>query len=235
MSNLDTTSETLARLLGTKVPPIAIAFTDTPPDGVAHVAEAAPAGCSYWKMAADGAVFWTSPSDHFGCPVGAHTHAVALPAEVQERLQGLVGTMVQLQYIRREDVAQIPTRRSPLRHAVYAPLDKAPVPPDVVLVKGSARHMMLLAEAAERAGVAGAAPAQGRPTCGVLPQATNSGRTAISFGCVGNRVYTGAGDDEAWFAIPGPALEAVVRGLQVVAEANAQLEVFHRARRDGAA
>jgi uncharacterized protein (DUF169 family) len=234
MNDMDTASRSLGRLLGTTQPPIAIAFTDTPPEGVPHVDAAGPAGCSYWKMAAAGAVFWTQPSDHFGCPVGAHTHAVALPPEVQEQLQGLVGTMVQLQYIRMEDVPQIPTRRSPLRHAVYAPLDKAPVPPDVVLVKGSARQMMLLAEAAERAGVAGASPAMGRPTCAVLPQATNSGRTAISFGCVGNRVYTGAADDEAWFAIPGPALEAVVRDLEVVAEANAKLEVFHRERRGGA-
>jgi uncharacterized protein (DUF169 family) len=230
MDTYAASAESLARLLGTTSPAIAIAFTDEPPAGVERVAGAAPAGCSYWKMAADGAVFWTAASDHYGCPVGAHTHAVSLPPDVQEQLQGLVGTMVQLQYLRMEDVPNIPTRRAPLRHAVYAPLAKAPVAPDVVLVRGTARQIMLLTEAAERAGVAGAGPALGRPTCAVLPQATNSDRTAVSFGCVGNRVYTGATDDEAWFAIPGSRLTDVVRDLAVVTEANAQLETFHRGR-----
>ena len=54
-----------------------------------------------------------------------------------------------------EEVPQIPTRKTPLRVAVYAPLAAAPVPPDVVLVRGNARQLMLLAEAAQAAGVAG--------------------------------------------------------------------------------
>ena len=48
----------------------------------------------------------------------------------------------------------------------------------------------------------------GRPTCAVLPEAINSARTAASFGCIGNRVYTGADDTEAYFAIPGLQLGA---------------------------
>jgi uncharacterized protein (DUF169 family) len=64
----------------------------------------------------------------------------------------------------------------------------------------------------------------------VIPQAINSARAGVSFGCVGNRVYTGALDDEAYFAIPGPGLEAIVTALAVIAEANTQLEVFHRGR-----
>jgi uncharacterized protein (DUF169 family) len=89
---------------------------------------------------------------------------------------------------------------------------------------------MLLAEAAQSAGAAGTTPAMGRPTCAVLPEAINSGRTAASFGCIGNRVYTGAGDDEAYFAIPGGQLAAIERRLEVIVRANSQLEKFHRAR-----
>jgi hypothetical protein len=47
---------------------------------------------------------------------------------------------------------------------------------------------------------------------------------------VGNRVYTGAGDNEAYFAVPGDKLEALVARLEVVLRANAELEKFHRAR-----
>jgi uncharacterized protein (DUF169 family) len=75
----------------------------------------------------------------------------------------------------------------------------------------------------------------GRPTCAVLPQALASGRSAASFGCVGNRVYTGAGDDEAYYAIPGAALEAVAAKLPIIVRANAELETFHQARRADAA
>jgi uncharacterized protein (DUF169 family) len=70
----------------------------------------------------------------------------------------------------------------------------------------------------------------GRPTCAVLPEAINSARTAASFGCVGNRVYTGAGEDEAYFAIPGAHLAAIEDRLAVVIRANQALEQFHRER-----
>jgi uncharacterized protein (DUF169 family) len=64
----------------------------------------------------------------------------------------------------------------------------------------------------------------------VLPEAINSARTAASFGCIGNRVYTGAADTEAYFAIPGPHLAAVEENLAIIVRANLALETFHRAR-----
>jgi len=70
----------------------------------------------------------------------------------------------------------------------------------------------------------------GRPTCAVVPEAINAGRTSASFGCVGNRVYTGAADDEGYFAIPGAQLPIVEQKLAVVVRANEELEKFHRAR-----
>ena len=114
------------------------------------------------------------------------------------------------------------------RAAAGPPLAKAPVPPDVVLVRGNARQLMLLAEAAQFAGVAGAGAAMGRPTCAVLPEAINSDRTALSFGCVGNRVYTGASDNDAYFAIPGSQLAVVEEKLSAIVRANQELEKLHR-------
>lgn len=219
----------LAQLLQLRTPPIAIAFVASPPAGIPR-ATPEPAGCGYWRRAAAGEVFYTLADDHKACPVGAHTHHVALTPSEHEALIGLVETMVGLSYLKREDVAKIPRRTAALQTAVYAPLSRAPMPPDVVLVRGDARQLMLLAEAAEHAGVAGRSPAMGRPTCAALPESINSSRTAISLGCVGNRVYTAAGDGDAYFAIPGVHLEALERSLAVVARANEALEAFHRGR-----
>jgi uncharacterized protein (DUF169 family) len=220
----------LVDLLGPSSKPIAISFVDAPPAGVAHVAAAEPAGCGYWRRAAEGQTFYTEAADQVRCPVGAHTHNVALTPEQSKELEGLVGTMVGLEYLTMDDVAKIPRRSRPFRYAVYAPLDRAPLAPDVVLVRGNARQLMLLAEAAHSAGVQGDGATLGRPTCAVLPQAIETGKAASSFGCVGNRVYTGAADNEAYFAIPGDELAALTARLAVIVNANCELEKFHRAR-----
>ena len=226
-------TSSLGELLHLDSPPVAIAFVDTPPSGVPHVSSTEPAGCGYWRRAAQGEVFFTVADDHKRCPVGAHTHNVPLSPEEQQELMGLVQTMVGLSYLKMEEVPQIPTRQTPLRVAVYAPLARTPVAPDVVLVRGNAQQLMLLAEAAQAAGLAGSNATMGRPTCAVLPESINSARTAASFGCIGNRVYTGAGANDAYYAIPGEHLAALEHSLAVIVRANQELEKFHRARAAG--
>lgn len=220
----------MQELLGLKLPPVAIAFRDSAPAGVSRIEAPTPAGCGYWRLAAEGRVFYTEASDHYTCPVGAHTHGVDLPESVAKELQGLVQTMVGLQYIKMEEIPLIPRRRGPFGVAIYAPLAQAPFEPDLVLVRGTVKQLMLLAEAAQGAGVAGGGATMGRPTCAVLPEALQSERTATSFGCIGNRVYTGLGNDEGYYAIPGSKVSDVVEKLAVIVEANRQLETFHRSR-----
>ena len=224
----------LEHLLGTTTTPVAVAFRDTPPPNVKRIAAPQPAGCGYWRIAAEagenGNVFYTEASDHFNCPIGAHTHNVAVPPEVGKQLEGLISTMVELKYLKMADVPSIPRRKDAFHVAVYAPLASAPCDPDVVLVRGNVRQLMLLAEAAQSAGVVGDNPTLGRPTCAVLPQAIESGQTAASYGCIGNRVYTGLGDDEGYFAIPGAHLDAVAAHLATIVSANQELEKFHTAR-----
>ena len=209
---------------------MAVAFSDAPPAGLSRIDSPAVSGCTYWKLAAEGRSFYTNAEDHFGCPVGAHTHNVTLTPEKQAELQGMVGTMVQLQYIQMEEVPQIPHRRAPFNVASYAPLDAATFPPDAVLVRGNARAIMLLAEAAGAAGTPVQGGVMGRPTCAVIPITVEDGRAAASAGCIGNRVYTGMRDDEMYFSIPGGQLEAVVTKLETIVNANKALESFHRGR-----
>ncbi len=220
----------LQELLQLRAAPVAITFRAAAPAGVAHVSSKEPAGCGYWRRAAAGEIFYTDADDHKKCPVGAHTHGVKLNAAESKELEGLVKTMVDLEYLSMGEVPSIPTRAEPFGVAVYAPIDRAPLPADVVLVRGNARQLMLLAEASQAAGVAGATPTMGRPTCAVLPEALESKRTSASFGCIGNRVYTALADSEAYFAIPGAALSAVEAKLRTIVHANQELEKFHRAR-----
>jgi len=222
-------SDVLQKVLGLELPAIGIAFRSQAPAGVRHAA-AGPASCSYWKLAADGEVFWTDAADHQGCPIGAHTHGVQMSAAKQQELMGMIGTMVELRYIRMEEVPQIPQRKAPLQIAIYGPLEKMPCEADLVLVRGTAAQLMVLVEAAQAAGVAPDSPAMGRPTCAALPQALDSARPAVSLGCIGNRVYTGLRDGEGYVALPASTLEAVVDKLASIAHANLALEKFHRSR-----
>jgi len=119
----------------------------------------------------------------------------------------------------------------PFRVAVYAPLAEAPLPPDVVLVRGHARQIMLVAEAARAAGLAGDAAAMGRPACAMIPAVLSGPGGVTSLGCIGNRVYTGLGDDELYFTIPGPRVGDVVERLETVVRANQELEKYHEGRR----
>jgi uncharacterized protein (DUF169 family) len=220
----------LQSLLNLQSAPVAITFRPTAPAGVAHIAAPEPASCGYWRRAAAGEVFYTDAEDHKKCPVGAHTHGVKLNEAEAKELEGLVGVMVKLEYLSMDEVPSIPTRKEPFGVAVYAPLERAPLPPDVVLVRGNARQLMLLNEAAQAAGVNESAPTMGRPTCALLPEAINEQRAGASLGCIGNRVYTGLTDSEAYFAIPGSAVAAVEERLRVIVHANEELEKFHRAR-----
>lgn len=225
----------IQELLGLKRSPVAIAFRDTAPADIPRVTAPAPAGCSYWKLAAEGQTFYTEASDHYTCPVGAHTHGVDLPPQVATELNGLVETMVGLQYLTMADIPTIPRRQEPFRVALYAPMTQATFTPDLVLIRGTVRQLMLLAEAAQSAGIAGGSATMGRPTCAVIPETLQSGQTASSFGCIGNRIYTGLGDDEGYYTLPGAKLADVVDKLSIIAEANRQLEAFHRRRAETAA
>lgn len=223
----------IGELLGLKKSPVAIGFREQAPPGVTKVTAAAVSGCSYWKNAAQGQTFYTDASDHYGCPVGAHTHGIDLPEQQAEELQGLVGTMVELQYIAMEEVGQLPQLSGGFNVAVYAPLHEADFEPDVVVLVGNPRQMMVLAEAAHAAGIGSATSMVGRPTCAAIPAALQSQRVVTNLGCIGNRVYTELSDDELYFVVPGAQLDTLADKLVVLTTANQELAGFHAGRAAG--
>jgi uncharacterized protein (DUF169 family) len=225
-----TTTNRLQDLLQLQTSPVALAFRPTPPPNIPRVAAPAPSGCTYWKHAAEGRAFYTEAADHYRCPIGAYTHGIDLPPEQAKELEGVVGTMVSIGYIRPEEVPGIPRRQEAFGVAIYAPLADMPCEPDVVLVRGDARQMMLLTEAAGAAGVGVQSPLMGRPTCAAIPEVLRTAHSAGSLGCIGNRVYTGLTDSEFYVALPGKALNAVIEKLAGIVDANRQLESYHHAK-----
>lgn len=210
--------------------PVAVSFRDAAPSGVPKFAGSMPSGCSFWPLAMRGRVFYTVPADHYNCAVGSHTHNIPLPAERAQELPQTLAFMTGLGYVKMDEVPGIPQLPRAPGVVVYAPLGDTPVDPDVVLFVGRAGRVMLLQEAALRAGVGARVPFLGRPTCMALPAALAGGAVA-STGCIGNRVYTELSDDELYVAVPGKELGRVAEELATITHANATLADYHRERR----
>jgi uncharacterized protein (DUF169 family) len=219
----------LTDTLGLRRRPVAIAFLETPPEGVSAFVGSLPSGCSFWKLAADGRTFYTVPGDHYNCPIGSYTHNIALPPEREPELTQMLSTMAEIGYIRMEEVPAIPRVAAPPRVIVYAPLGDTPVDPDAVLVTGEPARLMLLHEAAMRSGI-GVQPLFGRPTCMAVP-ASATQPVVSSMGCIGNRIYTGLPDSELYTTVSGQQIRAVAEQLPTVATANATLAQYYAARR----
>lgn len=209
--------------------PVAVAFRDEAPAAVRKFSGSEPAGCSFWRLAAEGGSFSTAPEDHYNCPVGSYTHNIPLPENRAQELPNILGTMTSLGYLKMEEVPGMPVLPKTPKNILFAPLGDTTVDPDVVLFVATPGKLMLLEEAALRAGAASKLPLLARPTCMAIPAALQHGMVT-SAGCVGNRVYTNLGDDELYAAIPGSALELVAQELQTIATANSTLEQYHRGR-----
>lgn len=229
MTRYSTIEQHFTDALGLQRRPVAIAFRNAPPADVAKLSRTEPSGCSFWRLAADGRVFYTLPGDHYNCPIGSYTHNIPLPEEREPELAQTLSLMTNVGYLRMEEVPAIPRLAETPGAIVYAPLGDTPVEPDVVLMAGQPGRLMLFQEAATRAGVA-VRPLLGRPTCMAIPAALD-GALVASVGCIGNRIYTELPDDEMYVALAGTDLANVAEQLGTIVDANSALTDYHRTRR----
>lgn len=216
--------------LGLSRRPVAIAVSDAVPAGIAKFTGTVPSGCSFWRLASEGRTFYTVPGDHYNCAIGAYTHNIPLPPDREKELPETLGFMTGIGYVRMEEVPGIPRLPATPAAVIYAPLANTPVDPDVVLFSGPAGQVMLLQEAAIRAGVAAQLNTLGRPTCMAIPAAMALGMVA-STGCVGNRVYTGLDAGDLYAAVPGKDLARLAEETATIGAANAKLLEYHRGRK----
>ncbi|HEY6360828.1 MAG TPA: DUF169 domain-containing protein [Vicinamibacterales bacterium] len=219
----------LTGALGLRRRPIAVAFRETVPPGVAAFTGSLPSGCSFWKLAAEGRSFYTVPGDHFNCPIGSYTHNIPLPPDREPELRQTLAWMTEIGYLRMDEVPGIPRLPVTPGVIVYAPLADTPVEPDTVMVVGEPGRLMLLHEAATRSGIA-VQPLFGRPTCMAIP-ASLTDAVVSSMGCVGNRMYTGLSDSELYASVSGKQLGAVAEQLVTIVAANVVLSTYYEQRR----
>jgi uncharacterized protein (DUF169 family) len=210
--------------------PVAVTFLDAPPFGIPKFDGSEPSGCSFWRLAAVGHTFYTVPENHFNCAVGAYTHNIALSPDREKETEQTLKMMFDLGYVKPEEVSQIPRLPQPPKAILYSPLGEAASVPDVVLLAAKPAAAMRLNEAAVRAGVGVAVPALGRPTCMALPATLQHG-AITSFGCIGNRVYTGLREDELYVVVRGSDLARVAETLATITSANAALQAYAKDRR----
>jgi uncharacterized protein (DUF169 family) len=105
---------------------------------------------------------------------------------------------------------------------VYAPLEKTPFPPHVVLIIAPPRAMLKLAQSslfrlggriyAQMAGI--------QSVCSdVTAQIYLTGKPNFSLGCDGSRKYSGIEDEEMVMGIPGELLPEIADAIKVVTSA----------------
>ncbi len=216
------------QLLGSGRRPVAVAFLDSVPAAVTPFAGSEPSSCSFWRLAAAGRVFYTQPGDHVNCPVGSYTQNMLMPERAPE-LNEVLALMSGIGYIRMEEIPGVFQLPASPKAVLYAPLGDTPVAPSVVLAAGKPGRVMLLAEAAGRAGAMSKLPLLGRPTCMALPAALAQG-SVTSSGCIGNRVYTGIGEDELYVVLRGADLERIAAEIDTISTANQTLTEYHQGR-----
>jgi uncharacterized protein (DUF169 family) len=197
---------------------------------VARFEGSEPSSCSFWRLAAAGSTFYTVPADHQNCPVGGYTHNLLEPARTPE-LEQTLALMSGIGYLRMEEVGGVFHLDRSHQFVVYSPLADAPVEPSVAIASGKPARIMLLVEAAARAGEMSKLPLLGRPTCMAIPAAMANGAVASS-GCIGNRIYTGVGEDEFYVTLRGATLERVAEEIETIESANRTLSGYHRERRE---
>jgi len=217
--------------IGLSKEPVAIGFLDAAPAGMETWGGGpVAAGCAFWRTAMNGRSFYTEPSDHYQCAVGAYTHAIAIPAGQGAVLQDTIGFMVGNGYLQLAEIPSIPKLAATPKFVAYAPASKATFPADVIVLAARPAAAMLIYEAALRAGAGDPLMgAIGRPACAVLPLTMQSGKAALSFGCKGNRTFTGLPDEELYLAIPAAKWDAVVAVAEEITNANAAMEAHYKA------
>jgi uncharacterized protein (DUF169 family) len=214
--------------LGLHNPPVALTFSDEPPENVAAPPGPVPSACSFWRAAERGTFFATA-HDHYQCPVGSMVMGFELPEEVQQRLGDVVGGMCERQYISIGEPPKIPVVKSAHAGILYGPLAESTSPPDVVLLWVTPRQAMLCNEAMGTADWTAGYPATtGRPGCAALPLAMAEGAPSLSFGCAGLRTFTGIGDDQMLVAVPGTGLTAFAEAIGNVVAVNAQMTAYYK-------
>ncbi len=218
----------LRRALATRVPPIAITFHDTVPAVERYEAPMPPpapdgrtgrvsAGCVFWMRCTE-RTFTTLPEDHGNCSVGSLTHGMKSLDDVAGNAD--VAALLKSGWVTMDVVREIPVVRTRPAAVTYGPLAETPHDPDVILLRLTARQLMVLSDAIPGLRV------EGKPQCHIIAVAKERGEAAASVGCQLSRVRTGMANDEMTCALPAARLADVVARLERTAAADRTVAAY---------
>jgi uncharacterized protein (DUF169 family) len=213
----------LQDLLGLTVPPIGIAFMSHVPVGVRRIERSkppaaadgrtgtAPASCVFWIEATRG-VFATTAEDHGNCSVGSLTHGFKTMAEIAHNAD--VAALCETEWVTPEAMAKIAVVREKPGSVVYGPLRDMPVEPSVILLRLNGKQQMLMHDAWPGLCF------EGKPQCHIIPIAKESGKIAVSVGCMLSRVRTGMSNNEVTCTIPESRVSELIERLRAARVAD---------------
>jgi uncharacterized protein (DUF169 family) len=213
----------LSDALALAAPPIAITFSDAPPEGVAAFDEPMPppmedgrtgrvaAGCVFWTKAT-GATFSTVAQDHGNCSVGSLTHGFKTLDEVAGNSD--VAALLETGWVTMDVVPQIPVVHEKPGAVTYGPLADTPVDPDVVLLRLNGKQLMVISDALPGLRI------EGKPQCHIVAAAKEDGEVVASVGCALSRVRTGMSANEMTCAVPADKLAGLVETISKNATAD---------------
>jgi uncharacterized protein (DUF169 family) len=213
----------LTSTLHLATPPLAITFSDAPPEGVAPFSEPmpgalpdgrtgrVPAGCVFWMKAVE-STFSTVAEDHGNCSVGSMTHGFKTLEEVAGNSD--VAALLDSGWVTMDVVPQIPVVHEKPGAVTYGPLADTPVEPDVVFLRVTGRQLMVLSDAIPGLRI------EGKPQCHIVAIAKEENVPAASVGCALSRVRTGMSPAEMTCALPASQLPEILESIKAHSEAD---------------
>jgi uncharacterized protein (DUF169 family) len=214
----------LTAALQLDVPPIAITFSASAPEGVdpydAPMPEATPdgrtgrvpAGCVFWTKATD-RTFTTVAADHGNCSVGSLTHGFVTLEEAAGRSD--VAALLESGWVTMDMVPGIPVVADKPETVTYGPLAESPIDPDVVLIRVNGKQLMVLSDALPNLRI------EGKPQCHIIAVAKQEGEVAASVGCMLSRTRTNMSSKEMTCAIPASKLHDVIGQIEATSATDA--------------
>jgi uncharacterized protein (DUF169 family) len=153
--------------------------------------------------------FSTIAVDHANCSVGSYTHGFLTLEEAAARDD--VAAVLESGWVDEAAVGNLPRVQQKPARVVYGPLASLPIDADVVLLRVSARALMILKDAFPSLRI------EGKPQCHIIAIAKEAGEIAASVGCALSRARTGMRSDEMTCALPAAQLGEIVHAIEAAA------------------
>ena len=219
--------QVLADRLGIETPPVAMTFVAGEPEDVPPLFRDPPSFCSLWRMA-ELRVFYASAEQHVGCGIGGVVAGFMSSAGREHELVSLLEELCEAGVGTTEEIDLTPRFENPGSGVVYGPLWKTPLEPDLVLMWATLPQLGVVQEIIGK--IMWRDNPQGavftRPACGVLPTAHQHGKSAMSLGCVGMRLYTGIPPRLFLVAMPPQQMTRLGRGLESKNDVDDRLDHY---------